>query len=460
MKILVLNGSPKKKLSVTLQSLKFLELHHSDHSFEYVQVIKELRTWEDEPSELISFCQSLKEFEIIIWAFPVYHLLVPAHYKKFIELIFENDCARYFQGKYTAVFTTSVHYADNNAHDYLHAVCDDLGMSFIGSLSHHMDDLVLENRQKELKTFFAQIIMSVEEKLSFARQFATLPQSDYRYRAGKPEKIITTGKRIIIITDETSKDYNLREMIGRVDSLLTEKPEIINLRDLKISGYCLGCCRCGYDNTCVYKDGYRSFLDYVIDNADIIIYAGTIQDRYLSSLFKLYHDRSFTFNHVPHFRGKQFGYLISGALSHLDNLRQIIELYHQESTNLGGIVSDEAENDTLLDEQIYSLLKTLVFAAENNYFKASTFLGQGQLSVFSGMINDFQGAIFLADYRYYKKQGYLSRKSSLFKRAQALLMRHLMTREPFRKSVQQNMYQHMISAHLKVLEKAKVRPND
>jgi len=305
MNLIVLSGSPKKDESVTLQSIKYLEIKNPTHNFDYVHIISQVKEFEKDPSALRTLCEKVQKADVVLWAFPVYHLLVPAHYKRFIELIFEYNLESYFTNKYTAIYTTSVKYADNNAHDYMHGICDDLKMNFIDLLSHHMDDLPNKARQQELLTFFNEIELFFNDKLTCLPRYNPLKKSQFKYLAGKSGPQVITDKRIIVITDASKEQNNVNEMIRQCEYAAATSVEVINLNDVSIKGYCLGCCRCGYDNTCIYRDGYRVFLDYVIEMADIIIYAGEIKDRYLSSLFKLYHDRSFTFNHVPHFTGKQ-----------------------------------------------------------------------------------------------------------------------------------------------------------
>jgi multimeric flavodoxin WrbA len=453
MNLIVLSGSPKKDLSVTLQSIKYLEIKYPEHNFDYVHIINQVKEFEKDPSALKTLCEKVQEADVVIWAFPVYHLLVPAHYKRFIELIFEYNLESYFTNKYAAIYTTSVKYADINAHDYMHGICDDLKMNFIDLLSHHMDDLPNKARQQDLLIFFSEIELFVNDKLTCLPRYNLLKKSQFKYLAGKSGAQVITDKKIIVITDTSKEHNNVNEMIGQLKFAAANNVEVINLNDVSIKGYCLGCCRCGYDNTCIYRDGYRAFLDYVIEMADIIIYAGEIKDRYLSSLFKLYHDRSFTFNHVPHFEGKQFGYLIAGNISNLPNLRQIFEHYHQETSNLAGIVSDETENCAVIDASIYTLLKTAVFFSETGYMRPSNFLGLGGKSVFVGMTKGFTGAIFLADYRYYKKMNWLSDQTTLKTKIQNALMRYFMTRKNFRLEVQKNMAGHMISEHQKLLRK-------
>ena len=67
-----------------------------------------------------------------------------AHYKRFIELVFERGAQAAFAGKYAASLSTSIHFFDHTAHNYIHAICDDLGMRFVESFSPDMTDLLNE----------------------------------------------------------------------------------------------------------------------------------------------------------------------------------------------------------------------------------------------------------------------------------------------------------------------------
>ncbi len=60
-----------------------------------------------------------------------------------------------FTGKYAAVLTTSIHFYDHTAHNYMNAICDDLGMHYVDGFSAEMHDL-LEERGRWQLTLFAQ----------------------------------------------------------------------------------------------------------------------------------------------------------------------------------------------------------------------------------------------------------------------------------------------------------------
>jgi len=326
-------------------------------------------------------------------------------------------------------------------------------MRFIDGLSHGMNDLLEASRRRELDLFFTNIENHVTRRMLTPRNQAPVPTHRRPYLAGAGGEKIATDRRIVVVTDATDKDRNLLEMIKALVSVIDGKVSIRNLHEVEISQYCLGCCHCGYDNTCAIKDGYREFFDGVIQDADILIYALAVHDRYFSSRFKLYLDRSFTYNHVPIMRGKQVAYLVSGPVSHLGNLRQIIQHDHQGHSNLVGIVSDEAGDDPTVDALIRDLVRKAVDFSHTGYFRSPTFLGIAQRHIFSTMVRGFLGAIFRADYRYYQKEGYLKPElPGLKERGTAMLMRHMMGKTRFRNQVTKDMTRHMIASHVKFLE--------
>lgn len=94
--------------------------------------------------------------------------------------------------------------------------------------------------------------------------------------------------------------------------------------------------------------------------ADILLFAGTIKDRYLSSRWKLFFDRSFFKGHAPSISGKQIGLIISGPLSQLPNLRQIFEAYFEvQHANIVDIVTDEFGDSSQIDDMIKPFEKLL-----------------------------------------------------------------------------------------------------
>lgn len=183
---------------------------------------------------------------------------------------------------------------------------------------------------------------------------------------------------------------------------------MVNLRDLDIKGSCLGCLQCGYDNRCVYqdKDGYIEFYNTRVKTADILVFAGAIQDRYLSSTWKTFFDRSFFNTHTPTLIGKQFAFLISGPLGQIPNLRHILDGWVQlQQSNLAGFVSDEPGDANAVDALLQNLAQTVIRNADSGYIAPQTFLGVGGIKIFRDDIWGRLRTVFQADHRAYKQLG-------------------------------------------------------
>ena len=130
MKIVVLNGSPAGKNSVTLQTVRYIEALNPGHTFEVLHVGQQIRSMEKN----FSPCkEALESAELILFAYPVYTFLVPAQLHRFIELIKENGVS--LSGKYATQLSTSKHFYDSTAHRFIADNCADLGLRYIRGLS-------------------------------------------------------------------------------------------------------------------------------------------------------------------------------------------------------------------------------------------------------------------------------------------------------------------------------------
>jgi hypothetical protein len=197
-------------------------------------------------------------------------------------------------------------------------------------------------------------------------------------------------------------------MVERFRSSFEKTPELVNINDIDIKGGCLGCIRCGYDNTCAYtgKDGYIDFYNDKVKGADILVFAGKIVDRYLSSRWKLFFDRSFFNTHIPSYTDKQVGFIVSGPLYQLPNLTEILEGYLEcQQGSVVDFVTDECGDSREIDANLDSLAEQLVQFAEAGYVKPRTFLGVGGVKIFRDDIWGKMRFPFVADYKYYKKHG-------------------------------------------------------
>ena len=152
MKILVLNGSPSGENSVTLFTVKYLEKHFPQHSFEYADVAVRIRAAE---KDFTLYAAQLAEADLILFSYPVYTFLVPSQLHRFIQLMKEKGPD--LRGKWATQITTSKHFYDVTAHRFIEDNCADLGMRVVRGLSADMDDLLTEKGREEALAFFRHL---------------------------------------------------------------------------------------------------------------------------------------------------------------------------------------------------------------------------------------------------------------------------------------------------------------
>lgn len=407
MKITVLNGSPKGNLSVTMQYVNFIQKKFPHHELMILNVAQQIRGMEREEKTFREVMEEIKSSDGVLWAFPLYYLLIPSQYKRFIELIWERETADVFKNKYTAALSTSVHFFDHTAHNYMNAICDDLDMKYLGFFSAAMYDLMSGKERERCTLFASEFFEGIQSHVPTAKKFPPILDRTFDYIPGPAgQKVSLRGKRVLILTDLKDPHANLGRMIERFRNSFVEDLEVTNLHHLDIKGGCLGCIQCGYDYQCSYgdQDEYVQFYKDRVKAADILIFAGTIQDRYLSSRWKMFFDRSFFNTHTPSLTGKQVGMILSGPLRQIPNLRQILEAYTEwQQASLVDIVTDEVDHAKELDVRLQSLAQRVVHLAEKDYIKTKTFLSVGGMKV---LRDDIWGKLrfpFQADHRFYKE---------------------------------------------------------
>lgn len=458
MNFIVLNGSPKGPVSVTMQYIHFLEKSYPEHNFELIHIAQHIGKIEKDPDTFHEIMGKIKNADAIIWAFPLYVYLVHADYKRFIELIFERDAVAVFAGKYAIIFSTSIRFYDITAHDYIHSICDDLKMKVMGAYSADMPDLMRTKERTRFSQFAQYTFQSISEQHSYQPRFSRLSYRDFQYQPGKTEdRISSAGKRILLVTDARTEEKNIGGMIQRFRDSIIDDIKIINLCDLKILGSCQGCLHCGYNFECSYdgKDGYRDFWENELETADIIVMAGTIRDRYLSARWKCFFDRRFFHTHTPRLLNKQIVYMIAGPLSQLPNLRMILEAYMElEMANVVGFVTDEFGNSHDIDTLILKLASDAIKFSVTNYVKPATFLGVAARKLFRDEVYGRLRMVFQADYRAYKQLKWFDFPQKDYGLRLVNLISGLLLRIPYiRKKFQGLLKEGMIKSHQRVLKK-------
>ena len=461
MKIAVLNGSPKGQLSVTLQYISFLQRKFPENEFQIFDVALKIKKLEEDEKFFEETIGQIAAADAVLWAFPLYYFLVSSQYKRFIELIFERNSTSAFRGKPAAVLTTSIKFFDHTAHNYLRDICGDLEMKFFGSYSAEMYDLFKSKERRRLVLFGQMYIEAIKDGSGSIVGAKRLTDQSVVYAPALLPQIDTDGKKVLIVIDDFAGSPNLRPMVESFQKAFLPAARLVKLIDIDIKGGCLGCMQCGLDNSCVYegKDGFINFFNEQIKTADILFFAGEIHDRFLSSLWKCFFDRSFFNGHIPVLEGKQIGFVIAGAFTQLYNLREILEAYADGmQANLVGFVSDDMGDSPAINQTLRSMAASAVMYSKKGYFQPQKFYGVAGTKIFRDAVFGKLRVVFQADHKYYKKNGFYDFPNKNYKWRLINSAIVLLTKIPFiRHEFVKRMKVEMIKPFGKILAKTNPR---
>ena len=453
MKITVLNGSPKGDVSVTMQYVKYLQHSLKEHEFKVFHVSQKIKSIEKNEEKFDEIIKEVESSDGVIWDSPVYFFLIPSQLKRFIELVFERNAGEAFQGKYATYITSSMHFYDHTAHNYINGISDDLGMKYMEGFPVEMQDLLKEENQKQLKIFGKNFVRHIEEKIPVEKKFKPIDYSVREFNPGEIKEVEKSGdKTILISTDAGEDDVNLNRMIDVFVKLSPVPVEIMNLNDIKVKGGCLGCCKCCDKGVCVYKDEFHQYYEEKFLKADLVITAASIKDRFFSSRWKMFYDRQFYNGHRPITHGKQMGYIISGPLDKVPNLREIMHAMAEVGKmNCTGVVTDEINDDQQIVSLLGALSKNMIWNDKEGYKKPWSYLGKGGHLIFRDLV--YASRSFLkADYEYYKKEGLLDYPQSDFKKeAETTLFSLMMAIPQVREETYKNPAANMVKPFEKIL---------
>ncbi len=447
MRFVILNGSPKGDTGITIQYVKFIQKHYPQHDYVYYNISNRIRTIERNNTLFKEILSDIDSSDGIIWATPVYTLLVPAQYMRFIELIHEKNKTHCFKNKYTAVISTSIHFYDHTAHRYMNAVCDDLDMNYIGYFSAEMDDILNESGRTKLLTFANYFLNSSEKDMVPQKRFKPVQINEFNFVPENVTNKINAGnKKIIIITDTQNQKSNIPGMIKRFSDSFSASVDLVNLWDINIKGGCTGCIRCGYDNSCIYRDSFSDFYRSTVLPADIVVFAAELINKNLSSKFKEFFDRRFFMNHKPDLRGKQVAFLVSGHSNQMTYMYDFFEgSIEWQNANNAGIIRDDVGNSDDINRNLQLLAETAVSFSDAGYCGPQTFLGVGGAKIFRDDIWGKLRFVFHADYKYYKKNKLFNfpqnrYKSRIFNSIMRLLTKIPWFRHVFYKKIKSEQY--------------------
>lgn len=444
MKILILNGSPKGDMSTTLYTVKYIEKYNSKHEYKVLNVGAQIKKFEKDFSEATS---ALNWAEVVVFAYPVYTFIAPSQLHRFIRLIKESGID--MSDKFATQITTSKHFYDVTAHNYIIDNAHDLRMKVIKGLSADMDDLLSDKGRKEALDFFKYVSYCVENDI-YENSFPQISAPKHNPVTNFAEEIKDKGdKKVAIVADLAPDDEQLESMIERFKKVADFECKVINIHDFAFSSGCISCFNCAATGECVFKDGFQQMLREEIQTCDAIVVAFSIEDHSMGYRFKTYDDRQFCNGHRTVTMGMPFAYIVSGNLSEEDNLRMIIEGRASVGGNfLAGVATDEFETDKEID----SCVKSLSFALKNEYKQPSNFLGVGGMKIFRDLIWIMQG-FMRADHKFYKAHGQYDFPQK--KRGTMIamyLVGFLFNNKKIRKKVSGQINEGMIGPYKKVLE--------
>ncbi|MBO4536046.1 MAG: NAD(P)H-dependent oxidoreductase [Bacteroidales bacterium] len=444
MNILIINGSPKGKNSITLHTALYLEKKFPAHSFSYLDAGIKIRAFEKDFSPAL---EALKEAELIVFCYPVYTFLVPYQLHRFIELM--KAAAPDLAGKAATQITTSKHFYDITAHRFIEDNCADLGLPFLDGLSADMEDLLTEKGRRQAVDWFEFTLWKLSRG-EWKRPAVTLGCD----RASQPVTVPISvphdvAKKAVIVTDLEPGDEGLKAMIERFVAVFPYGCDVVNIREFPFQGGCISCFSCAATGKCAYKDGFDDFLRNTIHKHDAILYAFRIKDHSMGSRFKMYDDRQFCNGHRTVTMGTPFGYLVAGNYSAEENLRLLLEARAQVGGNfLAGVATDEF--DTARD--IDALAATVAYAMEKRYTPPQNFLGVGGMKIFRDLIYMMRG-LMRADHKFFKSHGQYDFPQKQWRKSWAMYLVGAMMNSPrLKRKMGSRMSDGMLAPYKKVLD--------
>lgn len=394
MKVLIINGSPKGKYSITLQTSLYIQKHFNGYGYEVLNVGQGIKGMEKDFSKASA---ALMNADLIVFSYPVYTCLATAQLTRFIELIFENGVD--LSGKVATQISTSKHFFDQTAHRYIEEICGELGMHYIKGLSADMNDLTTPEGRSQALGFFKFVEYCIANN-SFEPPLGREKGVDTAYASQAKAVAKTDEREVVIVTNCAKSDSTLSAMIEDFIRLAPFKTRIFDINEFGIRGGCLGCLKCAKDGECVYTDGFAEELRERIQTAPATIYAFRIYHHNMGADFKMYFDRNFCNGHRTLTAGKPTGYLVAGDLSVEPNVREVLESRSEVGGNFLARIATASDGI----EGIQMLADRLEFAMQNNLTLPSNFYGVGGMMIFRDLVYLMRG-VMVADHRFYKKVG-------------------------------------------------------
>lgn len=99
---------------MTLHTALYLQKKFPQCSFEIMHASQNIKSLE---RDLTPVLEAVDAADLVVFSYPVYTFLVPAQLHRLIELIHESG--RSFGGKFATQISTSKHFYDTTAHEFM-----------------------------------------------------------------------------------------------------------------------------------------------------------------------------------------------------------------------------------------------------------------------------------------------------------------------------------------------------
>ncbi len=407
MKIVIINGSPKgNEDSVTMIHVRYFQKQFQDYNYVIFPVSRRIKSVENDIEYFNSIMAEIEKADAVIWAFPVYFFVVPGQFKRFVELIFERKKQNVFKNKYATSIITSARVFDYIAENYIHAISEDTGMSYVKGFLFETaieNDLLQKKHQKAFKQFGKSFFDTIAAKKIIYKRFISQTKriQTYSPKLTKKSNDEEAEQKIVIITDH-KEGSNLHQMVKLLKNEIKNKITIIDIENCKINP-CIGCIKCFFTGKCFQTDDFKNLFYDNVFGADVIIYAITIKDRFISSKMKMFIDREIIKGWCDLFKNKRIGFLISGPLRQNENIYHFLQVFASyQSMELLGVISDENDDENQTTQLIVDFAKKIEDSFTNDRIIHENFFRKAFQTLTRDILYVF-AASHPVDYKYYKK---------------------------------------------------------
>jgi multimeric flavodoxin WrbA len=270
MKICVLNCSPQNDLSITLQTVFYLQKWFQE------------KLGEDEFDIIPAFSgivtdnikEAIQKADLIIMSGAVFHFDVHSSMGELLDIL----CDNYYdilKDKPVTFLSTSGMLGDTMAHNRFEMWARRNDLMYINSLSLESSEILSPTGREELFCWFKY----------------TKAITEY-YKNKKMPKAKSHGRVVLLDTCEKENTKILSEIRSAKQRFEASgfETKIITLREKNIR-HCTGCQCCFSNRTCVFNDDWKKTFEELYLDTDMIVYFGGLHYASLGNCYKTFLER-------------------------------------------------------------------------------------------------------------------------------------------------------------------------